>query len=109
MTLPPVLIAVTVNGIVELVRADPAGGQGLLDLVDRSVLDEAVIEDALDAAFMQAEDLDVADLEFEAVGGALRLRGADKRYRSLESEHECCPGASENQIATRNLEHAYLP
>jgi hypothetical protein len=95
--------------VVELVRPDPAGGQGLLDVVERGVLDEAFGEGALDAAVMQAENLDVADLVFEAVGGALCLRGADKRYRSLESENQCCPGASENQIATRNLEHALPP
>jgi hypothetical protein len=58
---------------------------------------------------MQAEDLDVTDLVFEAVGGALCLRGADKRHRTFKSENERCPGASENQIATRNLEHALSP
>src|SRR5687768_10906633 len=58
---------------------------------------------------MQAEDLDVADLVFEAVGGALCLRCPDKRYRSLDAENQCRRCTSENQIATRNLEHARLP
>ena len=49
---------------------------------------------------MQAENLDIADLVFEAVRGALRLRRTDEGNRSFESENECCPCASENQIAT---------
>ena len=57
-------------------------------------------EDALDAALMQAEDLDVADLVFEAVRGALRMRGADEGNRSLEAENERGPRAPEDQIAT---------
>ena len=64
--------------VVELVRADAAGGQRLLDVVERGVLDEAGVENPLDAAVMQAEDLDLADLVFEAVGGALRMRRADE-------------------------------
>ena len=55
---------------------------------------------ALDAALMQAEDLDVADLVFEAVGGALRMRRADERNRPLEAENERRPRAPEDQIAT---------
>ena len=66
------------KGIVELVRADTAGGQRLFDIVERGVLDEALIEHALDTALMQAEDLDVADLVFEAISGALRMRRADE-------------------------------
>src|SRR5262245_54875722 len=58
---------------------------------------------------MQAEHLDVADLVFQAVGGALRLRRPDERNRSLQSEDQRCPRAAEDQIATRNLEHFYLP
>ena len=86
--------------VVELVGADPAGGQRLLDVVERSILDEALVEDALDTAVMQAEDLDVADLVFEAVRGALRVRRADERNRCLEPENECSPRAPEDQIAT---------
>ncbi|MEH2493674.1 hypothetical protein V1294_000153 [Bradyrhizobium sp. AZCC 1678] len=66
------------RAVIELVRADPAGGQSLLDVVERGVLDEAVSQNPLDAAVMQAEDLDVADLVFEAVRGALRMRRADE-------------------------------
>src|SRR5262245_55336517 len=58
---------------------------------------------------MQAEHLDVADLVFEAVGGALRLRRSNERNRPLQSENECCPRAAEDQIATRNLEHFLSP
>src|SRR5262245_48804716 len=58
---------------------------------------------------MQAEHLDVADLVFQAVGGALRLRRPDERNRSLQSEDQRCPRAAEDQISTRNLEHFYLP
>ena len=88
------------KGVVELVRADAAGGQRLLDVVERGVLDHSLGDRALDAALMQAEDLDVADLVFEAVGGALRLRRADERNRSLEPENERRPRAPEDQIAT---------
>ena len=77
-TLPPVLIAVTVNGLSNLSGPMPAGGQRLLDVVERGILDEVGVQNPLDAAVMQAEDLDVADLVFEAVGGALRMRRADE-------------------------------
>ena len=49
---------------------------------------------------MQAEYFDVADLVFEAVGGALRMRGADERNGRLEPEYECCSRAPENQVAS---------
>jgi hypothetical protein len=86
--------------VVELVRADAAGDERLLHVVERGVLDEVGVEHPLDGAVMQAEDLDIADLVFEAVGGALRMRRVDERNGSLETENERSPRAPEDQIAT---------
>ena len=66
------------EGIVDLVRPNACGSERLLDVVERGVLDHAFGDGALDAALMQAENLDLADLVFEAVRGALRMRRADE-------------------------------
>ena len=105
MTLPPVRIAVTVKGLSNLSGPMPPAVSAFLTSSSEAFLTIALGDHALDAAVMQAENLDIADLVFEAVGGALRMRSADKGNRTFQSENECCPGASENQIATRNLEH----
>ena len=99
-TLPPVLIAVTVNGLSNLSGPMPPAVSAFLTSSSEAFLTKPSVEHALDGAVMQAEDLDLADLVFEAVGGALRMRRADERNRSLEAENERRPCASENQIAT---------
>jgi hypothetical protein len=58
---------------------------------------------------VQRKHFDVADLVFQAVGGALRLCRADERDRAFQSEHQSCRRAAENQIASRNLEHRFSP
>ena len=99
-TLPPVLIAVTVNGLSNLSGPMPPAVSAFLTSSSEAFLMKLGVQYPLDAALMQAEDLDVADLVFEAVGGALRMRRADERNRPLEAENECRPGAPEDQIAT---------
>ena len=70
MTLPPVRIAVTVKGLSILSGPMPAAVSAFLTSSRAAFFTIALGDRALDAALMQAEDLDIADLVFEAVGGA---------------------------------------
>jgi len=95
------------EGVGELVRADAGGNQSLLDVVRRRVLDVA-FDATLGAPVMQAENLDIADLVFQAVGGALGLRSPDEGDGTLEAEHQAGTDAGEHEVAPRDFKHVFL-
>src|SRR5262245_44860858 len=95
------------EGVGELIGTDAGGNQGLLDLVRLRVLD-ITFNATLGAPVMQAENLDVADLVFEAVGGALGVGGADEGNGSLEAEHQAGTNACEHKVTPRDFKHVFL-
>src|SRR5438270_8094301 len=92
----------------ELVGSDPAGSQGLLSVLDRDVLDVGGIDHALDLAFVQAEHLDIADLVFQAVGGALRVSRADEGNWTFDPEDQAGAKSGEHEITPRDFKHVFL-
>src|SRR6185295_4809062 len=95
------------EGVGELVRAGAGGNQGLLDLVQLGVLDIA-FDATLGAPVVQAENLDIADLILQAVGGALGPRGPDEGDGTLETEHQAGTYAGEHEVAPRDFKHVFL-
>ena len=77
-TLPPVRIAVTVKGLSNLSGPIPPAVSAFLTSSIEAFLTKPSLRTRSIAALMQAEDLDLADLVFEAVRGALRMRRADE-------------------------------
>jgi hypothetical protein len=97
-----------VKGFANLSGPIPLAASAFLDVLDRDVLDVGGIDYALDLAFMQAKHLDIADLVFQAVGGALRVSRTDEGNRTFDPEDQAGAKSGEHEITPRDFKHVFL-